>query len=145
MRHFCNANVSCMGQCRGSRFTHYTTHVPPNYKTIFFTERGNRTHRYMLEPIPLSAIQTIASMRLSSHALRCETGVGAQVMRVAGYAHFALNKFESLSITLWYNAHIQPCFPHLFDWVQSLHEFLSQPQCALSIATFIGKVLEHRE
>ena len=27
---------------------------------------------------------------------------------------------------------------------QSLHEFLSQPQCALSIATFIGKVLEHR-
>ena len=44
------------------------------YKTIFFLERGNRTHRYMVEPIPLSAIRTIASMRLSSHALRCETG-----------------------------------------------------------------------
>ena len=61
-------------KCGGSRFTHYTTHVAPNYKTIFFTERGNRMHRYMLEPIPLSAIRTIASMRLSSHALRCETG-----------------------------------------------------------------------
>ena len=28
----------------------------------------------MLEPIPLSATRTIASMRLSSHALRCEIG-----------------------------------------------------------------------
>ena len=61
-------------KCGGSRFTHYTTHVAPNYKTIFFVERENRTHRYMLEPIPLSVIRTIASMRLSSHALRCETG-----------------------------------------------------------------------
>ena len=31
-------------------------------------------------------------------------GVGAQVMRVVDYVHFALHKFESLSITLWYNA-----------------------------------------
>ena len=30
-------------------------------------------------------------------------GIGAQVMRVIDYAHFALNKFESLSITFWYN------------------------------------------
>ena len=58
----------------GSRFTHYTTHVARNYKTIFFAERGNRTHRYMLEPIPLFSIQTIVSIRLSSHALRCEKG-----------------------------------------------------------------------
>ena len=63
-----------------------------------------------------------------------------QVMRVVDYAHFALNKFESLNIALWYNAlpfdHIQPCFPHIFNQAQPLHEFLSQPQCALSIATF---------
>ena len=78
-------------QCGGSRFTHYNTHVAPNYKTIFFVERGNRTHRYMLEPIPLSSIRTIASMR---------RGVGAQVMRVVDYAHFALNKSKSLSIIL---------------------------------------------
>ena len=43
-------------KCGGSHFTHYTTHVAPNYKTIFFAERGNRTHQYMLEPIPLSTI-----------------------------------------------------------------------------------------
>ena len=61
-------------KCGGSHFTHYTTHVTPNYKIIFFTERGNRTHRYMLEHISLSTIQTIASMRLSSRALWCETG-----------------------------------------------------------------------
>ena len=61
-------------KCGGSRLTHYTTHVAPNYKTIFFTKRGNRTHQYMLEPISLSTTRTIASMRLSSHALRCETG-----------------------------------------------------------------------
>ena len=36
-------------------------------------EQGKCTHWYMLEPISLFAIQTIASMRLSLHALRCET------------------------------------------------------------------------
>ena len=63
-------------KCGGSRFTHYTTHVAPNYKSIFFAERGNCTHRYMLEPIPLFAIRTIASMQLNSHAFPCETGIG---------------------------------------------------------------------
>ena len=58
----------------GSRFSHYTTYVAPNYKTLFFSERGNRAHPYILEPIALSAIRTIASIHLSSHSLRCETG-----------------------------------------------------------------------
>ena len=78
----------------------------------------------------------------------CEMGVGAQVMRVVDYAYIVLNNFESLCITLWCNPvfdHIRACFPHIFDQSQSLHKFLSQPQCALSIATFIGKVLEHWE
>ena len=35
-------------KCEGRGFTHYTTHVAPNYKTIFFAEWGNCTHRYML-------------------------------------------------------------------------------------------------
>ena len=76
-------------------------------------------------------------------------GVGAQVMRAVDYALFAVQKFETLSIILWYNAlylwSYRPCFPHMFHHTQSLHEFLSQPQCALSIATFISEVLEHRE
>jgi len=59
----------------GSRFIHYTTHIAPNYKTMFFAERGNRTHPYMLEPIPLSAIRIIAAaIWLSSHSLQCEMG-----------------------------------------------------------------------
>ena len=49
-------------KCGGSCFTHYTTDVATNYKTIFFAERGNCTRRYMLELIPLSATRTIASM-----------------------------------------------------------------------------------
>ena len=130
----------------GSRFTHYTTHVAPNYKTIFFAERGKRTHRYMLEPISLYAIRTIASMWLSSHALRCETGRWGKVMRMVDYAHFALNKFKSLSIILWYNALPLIIFNHAF------HTYSTKPnpctnlqlQCAFSIVTFIGKVLEHQ-
>ena len=70
-------------KCGGSRFTHYATRVAPNYKTIFFGKRGTHKHRYILEPIPLSVIRTIASMWLSSvHALRVRRGVGAQVIRV---------------------------------------------------------------
>ena len=36
--------------------------------------------------------------------LRCETWRWAQVMRVMDYVHFAINKFVSLNITVWYNA-----------------------------------------
>ena len=136
-------------KCGGSRFTHYTTHVAPNYKTIFFAEWGNRTHQYMLEPIPLSAIRTIASMRPSSHALRCETGrwgTSDESGRLCTLCHKQVrgSKYDTFIQCSSFD-HILPCFPHLFDRLQSLHNFLSQPQCALSIATFIGKFLEHRE
>ena len=30
--------------CRGSRFTNYTTYVAPSYKTIFFVDQENHTH-----------------------------------------------------------------------------------------------------
>ena len=136
-------------ECGGSQFTHYTTHVALYYKTIFFVERGNHTHRYMLEPIPFSAIRTIASMRLSSHALRCETGrwgTSDESGRLCTLCPKQVweSEYHTL-IQCFAFDHIRPCFPHIFDQAQSLHEFLSQPQCALSIATFIGKVLEHRD
>ena len=129
--------------------SHYTTHFAPSNLTIFFTKWGNRTHRYMLEPMPLSAIRTITSMRCSSHPLQCETGrwgttnksgrlwtlFSKQVREFENHTFIQCSSFD----------HIRPCFPHIFDQSQSLHEFLSQPQCALSIATFIGKVLEHRD
>ena len=59
----------------GSCFIHYTTYIAPNYKIIFFGEREKHTYAYMLQPIPLSAIQTkFVAIRLSSHSLRCEMG-----------------------------------------------------------------------
>ena len=45
---------------------------------------------------PISALQTIASMQLSSRSL--------QVMREVDYAHSSINKLGSLSFTFWYNA-----------------------------------------
>ena len=55
----------------------YTTHVASNNKTISLAELGNRTYQYKLDPIPVFAIGTIASMQVKSHALRCETwGLG---------------------------------------------------------------------
>ena len=103
-------------KCGGSHFTHYTTHVAPNYKTIFFTERGNRTHRYMLEPIPLSAIRTTASMRLSSHALRCETGrwgTSDESGRLCTLCPKQVREFEYHTL-IWYNALPLNIFDHAF-------------------------------
>ena len=136
-------------QYGGSRFIHYIINVAPNYKTIFFKEWGSRSHRYTLEPIPIFAIQTIASMRLSSHTLRCEMGrwgTSDESGRLCTFCPKQVRESEYHTL-IQCSAfdHIRPCFPHLFDRAQSLHEFLSQPRCALSIATFIGKVLEHRE
>ena len=118
-------------KCGCSRFTHYTTHVAPNDKTIFFTERGNRTHRYVLESIPLSAIWTIAFMRFSSHALRCDTGCWGtrdESGRLCTLCPKKVREFEYHTL-IQCSAfdHIRPSFPHIFDQTQSLHEFLSQP------------------
>ena len=112
---------------------------------------GNRTHRYMLQPIPLASIRTIDSMRLSSHALQCESGaLGHRTSDESGRLCTLCPKqvreseyHTSIHFSAFY--HIRPCFPHIFGQAQSLREFLSQPQCALSIAIFIGNVLEHWE
>ncbi|MCO5602927.1 hypothetical protein L7F22_057067 [Adiantum nelumboides] len=90
----------------GSRFIHYTTHVAPNYKAIFFSERGSRTHPYMLEPIPLSAIRTIASIRLSSHSLRCEIGRWVAERSFIDYALYVPSKFKSLRTTPYLSAQL---------------------------------------
>ena len=97
------------------KWSDYTTDVAPNYKTIFFAEHRNRTHRYMLQFILLASIRTIASCDLDHMHCDVRRGVGAQVMRVVDNAHFALNKFESLSIILWYNAPLPLIiFDHVF-------------------------------
>ena len=151
-----NANVSWFA--RGSRFSHYTTYVASNYyttyvasnyKTLFFSERGNRAHPYILEPIPLSAICTIASIRLSSHSLRCETGrwgTGEESHRLCTLCPRQVRESEYhtlLECSVFY--HIRSSFPHIFSHGLSLHTFLSQPRCELSIATLISAIFEHRE
>ena len=103
----------------------------------------------MLEPILLSGIRTIASMRLSLHALRCEMGrwgTSDESGRLCTLCpkQARESKYHTLIQCFTFD-HIRPCFPQIFDQAQFLHEFLSQPKCALSIATFIGKVLEHQE
>ena len=123
-------------KCGGSRFTHYTTHVAPNYKSIFFTERGNRTHRYMLESIPLSAIQTIDSMWLSSHALRCETerwGTSDESGWLCTLCPKQVWEAEYHTLIQCYAFdHIQPCFPHIFDQAHPCTNSLKTTMCTLN-------------
>ena len=75
--------------------------------------------QYMLEPIPLFAIQTIVSMRLSSHALSCETWrwlctfCPKQVWESEYHTLIQCYTFD----------HIWLCFPHIFNQTQSLHNF----------------------
>ena len=118
-----------MGEMWRLTLINYTTHVAPNYKTIFLAEWGNRTHLYMLEPVPLASIRTNVSMRFSSHALRCETGcwgTSDQSGRLCTLCPKQVRESEYHSlIQCSAFEHIQPCFPHIFDQAQSLHKYLS--------------------
>ena len=125
----------------------HASHIIPHMSHLI--TKPYFSHRYMVEPMLLFAIRTIASMRLSSHALRCDTGRWGTSDESGRLCTLFLkqvreSKYHTLIQCSIFD-HIRPCFPHIFDQAQYLHEFLSQPQCALSIATFIGKVLEHRD
>ena len=100
MRPFATQMYHAMLKCGGSRFIHYITHVAPNYKTIFFVERENHTHRYLLEPISLASIWTIATMRFRSHVLWCETGCWG----TSDESGWLCTLCRKQSIILWYNA-----------------------------------------
>ena len=138
-----------LGDGGGSRFKNNITHISPNYKILFFLKRGNRTQPYMFEAIPLYAIRIIASIRLSSHHLRCETGrwgTREEALRLCTLC--ALQVRESKHHTLLECSafgHIRIHFPQLFSENHLLYSFLSQPNRGLSISAFITKILEHRE
>ena len=90
-------------------------------------------------------------MQLSSHALRYEMGrwgtsdeSGQLCTLYPKQEQVREPKYHTLIQCATFD-HIRPCFPRIFNQTKSLHEFVSQPQSALSIATFIGNVLEHRE
>ena len=129
--------------------TLYTTHVSLNYKTIFFVER---------EIIYIDTCQSPSFCLLFEPLLPCDLAhMHCDVRRVVRDTSDESGQLCTLCpkqvreseyrtlIQCFAFDHIRPCFPHIFNQAQSLHEFLSQPQCALSIATFLGKVLEHRE
>ena len=141
--------ITAWEQSGGSCFIHYTTFVDPNYKIRFFLEKQSRAPRYFLEPIPLSAICNIASIWLSSHSLRCEIGCWGNGKELNWLCTLCPQQvWESEYHTLLECSafdHIRACFPHIFSHELSLHTFLSQPQCGLSIATLISTILEHRE
>ena len=45
--------------------SHILLHMLHLIRKSYFFEQGNRTQKYMLEPIPFTTIKTIASMQLS--------------------------------------------------------------------------------
>lgn len=133
----------------GSRFIHYTTHIAPGYKAIFFSERSSRTHPYLLETIPISAIRTLAAIRLSSHPLRSETGrwgTGVESLRLCTLCPMGVRETEHHTL-LDCSAfdHLRARFPQLFNEPHTISSFISQHARGLSIATLITTVLAHRE
>ena len=103
--------------------------IVPLGQNHIFVKRGNRAHRYMLEPILLFVIQTLFPCNLAHKHCDVRQCIGAQLIIVVDYAHFAQNKFGSMSITtlIQYSMsdHFQLCIPHMFDQAQLLQEFLS--------------------
>ena len=105
---FCQCQcIMTWEKCGGSRFIGFTTYFAPNYKTIFFFELRNRTHWYMLEPIPLRAIRNIVSMRLSSHTLRWEWEIMNTLLETSlgiWVSHFDTMFFLSSYLTILFLA-----------------------------------------
>ena len=128
----------------GSCFTYYTSRLPPNHKTIFLAKRGNNTDRYMFEPIPLSAIQTITSMRRSSHALRGEMGHWVTSNESGWLCKLCLtqvqeSEYHTLILYLWSSSTL------LSTYLQP-NSILARMFLTITMfAIVIGKVLEHWE
>ena len=115
-------------------------------KFLDYTSRS-----WVQDPIisPLYYIIHSLSSLSPSLSLRCEMrrwGTSDESGRLCTLCSKQVQEFEYHTLIQCYAFdHIRPCFPHIFDQAKSLHEFLSQPQCALLIATFNDKVLEHRD
>ena len=150
MRHFCNANVSLHGTNVEAHGLYIILHMLHLTTEPYYSGNMETVHiDTLLKHILLSVIWIIASIQLSSHALQCEMviwGTSDESGRLSTIIPKQVRESEYHTLIQCFAFdHIPPCFPHIFDQAQSLHKFISQPQCALSITTFIGKVLEHQE
>ena len=123
----CYVCMLCVHVCMDVMYVMQRLYQLPNHKQGL---QGNRGYEVQVAQLIASVICTIR-FGLNRLCTLCPK----QVQESEYHTLIQCSAFD----------HIRPCFPHLFDRVQSLHEFISQPQCALSIATFISKVLEHRE
>ena len=113
----------------------------------FCAERGNCTHQYMLEPILLSSTRIIASVQLSSHALRCESGHRGTSDESGRLCTHCLKQVREYEVSHFDTVlSLDHAFHTSSTHAQSLHEFLSQPHRAtLDCKQSSGRVLEHRE
>ena len=130
---------------RGLHLHHYITHIAPEYKSTFFLEHGNCTPAYLLEPTSLSAISTIASIRLSSHLLQCKTrrwGFDEELLRLCQLCNQRVHKTKHHTLLECPSfAHIRTSFAQTLRYDHQLPTFLSQPCKGLAIATFISSKL----
>ena len=100
-------------KCGGSCFTHYTIHVAPNYTNHTLCGTGKTVHiNTCSRPSRCLPFKPLFPCDLAHMHCGVIRGVGVQVMRVVNYAHFSLNKFESLPLIT---------FDHVF------HTSLSKP------------------
>ena len=82
----------------GSRFIHYTTHIAPNFKSMFFAEGRLHTHTYMsLSPYLRYAL--LQPFGLAPTLFDVKWGDGEMEKSHIDYARYAHYKFKSLSIT----------------------------------------------
>ena len=119
---FCRTNVSWHGTNVEAHISHIiliTTYVAPSYRTIIRMGRPYISIHVRVFPIV-------------NHPI--EWDGGAHMMRLIGYAHFALNKFVCLSITMWYNA-----LP-LITIDYAFHTCLTKPNSCMNFS-HIHKVL----
>ena len=69
----CNDNVHHLEELTKLLLHTYIMYIASNTKPYWVSfEWANHTHLYILEPISLSIIHTIASLQLTSHSFLCE-------------------------------------------------------------------------
>ena len=115
MRPFCNANVSWHGRNVEAHASYIIPHMVHLTTKPYFSQNGETVHiDTCYNPSRYLSFEQLLQWDLAHMHCDVSRGVGAQVMRVVDYAHFAQNKSESLSIILWYNALPFIIFDHAF-------------------------------
>jgi hypothetical protein len=133
MRPFCNAYVSWHGKMWQLIHYNHITLVAPNYKTKFFSKRR------MVEPILCLPSKPLLLYDLFDILKDATQYIWAQLISLSRYAWSIIKRAGNLSVE--WQALIQS-YSHL-PTNTILHQLLSHPKYALSIAISISKGLKH--